>query len=492
MTHLVEPRHRVSLDDYDRVGQLAVAVADLRQEALSLVPGLADRRVWMVNSTAHGGGVAELLPPLLTLLRDLGVDANWLVMRPSQPEYFSLTKRLHNLIHDEGDPDLGPAERKLYQQVSSEVAEEIAAFVRDGDVLVTHDPQPLGAGALVREKRVLTAIWRCHIGLDYRTPRTSAAWRFLQPYAEAYDHTVFSAPEYIPAYLSGRTSIIHPGIDPLSHKNRDLRIHKLVGVLVDGGLTPACGPVLAPPFSQRARRLQPDGSWGPATEPDDIGLLFRPIITQVSRWDRLKGFLPLMAGFVALKRDVTSRAGLSPRERRALETVRLVLAGSDPEGVSDDPEGEQVVAEIRAAYLRLPPEMREAIAVVRLPMVSAKENALLVNAVQRCSDIVVQNSLREGFGLTVTEAMWKSAAVVGTTAVGLRQQIRSGVDGVLVTDPTDPEEIARTLGDLLLDSRGREAMGRAAQRRVHDEFLVLTQVRRWLEVITYVAAATRA
>src|SRR5690606_3303187 len=241
MTHLVESRHHVSLDDYDRVGRLAVAVADLRQEAHSLVPTLADRRVWMVNSTTHGGGVAELLPPLVSLLRDLGVDANWLVIEPSDPEFFPLTKRLHNLIHDQGDPNLGPADRELYQRFSAETAAEIGRYVGHGDVLVTHDPQPLGAGALTRREHEITAIWRCHIGVDQRTPRTSAAWRFLQPYASGYDHAVFSAPEYIPSYLSGRTTIIHPGIDPLSHKNRDLSIHKLVGILVNGGLTPAYG-----------------------------------------------------------------------------------------------------------------------------------------------------------------------------------------------------------------------------------------------------------
>lgn len=494
MIRLVEPRHHVSLDDYDRVGQLAVAVAvaDLRQEARSLVPALAGRRVWMVNSAARGGGVAELLPSLLRLLRDLGVDANWLVMEPSQPEFFPLTKRLHNLIHDQGDPELGPAERKLYHQVSAEAAEKIGAHVGPADVLVTHDPQPLGAGALVRRQQDITAIWRCHIGLDHRTPRTSAAWRFLQPYANGYDHAVFSVPEYIPSYLSGRTTIIHPGIDPLSHKNRDLTIHKLVGILVDGGLTPAYGPVLAPPFAYQAQRLQSDGSWAPAVEPDDIGLLFRPIITQVSRWDRLKGFLPLMAGVAALKREAARRTDLPPRGQRALETVRLVLAGPDLDGVPDDPEGAQVLGEIAEAYLRLAPELQDAIAVVRLPMASAKENALLVNALQRCSDIVVQNSLQEGFGLTVTEAMWKAVTVVGTRAAGLRQQIRSGVDGCLINDPTDPDEIARTLFDLLLDPHRREAMGSAAQRRVYDEFLVLTQVRRWLEVITHAVTTGRS
>jgi trehalose synthase len=126
---------------------------------------------------------------------------------------------------------------------------------------------------------------------------------------------------------------------------------------------------------------------------------------------------------------------------------------------------------------------------VALPMSSQKHNALLVNALQRCSDVVAQNSLQEGFGLTATEAMWKRVAVMGTRAAGLRQQIRHGLDGCLVENPEDPDEIARTLRDLLCDQRRREALAGSGQQRVHDQFLVFTHVRRWLEVLADVVRA---
>ena len=160
-----------------------------------------------------------------------------------------------------------------------------------------------------------------------------------------------------------------------------------------------------------------------------------------------------------------------------------MLAGPDPGSVADDPESQDALDEICVAYRGLEPDLQADVAILSLPMVSREENALLVNALQRCSDIVVQNSLREGFGLTATEAMWKRVAVVGTTAGGLRQQIRDGLDGCLVKNPRDPEEIARTLGALLADPRRREALGTSAQQRVHDEFLVFTHLRRWLKVM---------
>lgn len=492
VTHLVEPRHHVSMDDYESVAHLGVAVGDLRREARNLLPVLAGRRVWMVSSTARGGGVAELLPPTLSLMGELGVDARWLVMESDDPEFFRLTKRIHNLVHGRGDPDLGAAERRRYEQVSQRAADSVAEHVSAGDVLVVHDPQPLALGAYLRRRMEITAIWRCHIGIEADNAQTRAAWEFLREYAEPYDHAIFTAPEYIPGYLSGRTAIIHPGIDPLSHKNRELQIHKLVGVLANGGLIEPTGPVLTPPFPEPARRLQRDGGWAPATQPADLGLLFRPTVTQVSRWDHLKGYLPLLRGFVTLIQQLSGGGELPQRYRRTLETARLVLAGPDPAAVDDDPEGQEVLAAIQEAYLGLPPELQEAVAVISLPMDSQKNNALLVNALQRCSDIVVQNSLHEGFGLTATEAMWKHVAVLGTRAAGLRQQIRPGLDGVLVDDPEDEQEIAHRLGELLADPALRDSLGRTAQRRVHDDFLVLTQVRRWLEVISETVATATA
>jgi trehalose synthase len=485
MVRIIEIEPHQSLTDYAEVANLAHAVKELRAEAERLIPGLKDRTVWMINSTALGGGVAEMLPPMVFLLRELGVRVEWAVMETDRAEFFPLTKRLHNLVHGEGDPELRSVDRSLYDAVSRENAESLRPLLRPEDILVVHDPQPLGMGALLSADLGLRAIWRCHIGLDEQTPATRAAWNFLEPYATAYDHSIFTASEYIPPFLAGRASIIQPGVDPLSHKNRDLSLHRLVGVLVDSALLNAYGPVLTPPFPDPARRFQTDGSFAPATEPEDIGLLFRPIITQVSRWDRLKGFRPLLDAFARLKRDSGSapREG-DPRHRRSLEIVRLVLAGPDPRSIQDDPEAGQVLEDLCSAYLALEPELQQDVVLLTLPMANRKHNALMVNALQRSSTIVVQNSLREGFGLTATEAMWKRIPVLGTHACGLRQQIRDGLDGRLVSDPENPDELAEVLNRMLADPVARDRWARQAQRRVHDEFLIFSQLRRWLDVLS--------
>jgi trehalose synthase len=488
MVQVVEPRHPVSLSDYESVADLSATVRNLRREAESRLAGFDGRRIVMVNSTAQGGGVAEMLPALLSVMRELGLDAHWLVIETQDHEFFRLTKTLHNLIHGAGDPNLGAADREVYDRVSAENAAAMEDFLRPGDLLVIHDPQPMGAGALLREKMDIAAIWRCHIGLDKETPETRAAWDFLDPYLKPYDHAVFTAPEYIPSSLAGRATIIHPAIDPLSHKNRHLKVHELVGVLANAALIKPWGPVITPSFTEPAKRLQADGSWAPATEPEDFGLLFRPIVTQVSRWDRLKGFVPLMEGFVALKRDLEARPNLADDHRRALQLVRLVLAGPDPASVDDDPEGKEVLAELCGAYAALPAHIQADIAMISLPMSSKKNNALIVNALQCCSDVVAQNSIQEGFGLTVTEPMWKRAALMGSSAVGIRQQIRPDMDGVLIKNPEDPHEIAKALDGLLSDQAKRDAMGRSARQRVHDNFLVFTQVQRWVELLTNTVA----
>lgn len=488
MAREIELHRHLILDDYESVGPLEAAVGELRQAGSRLLPALQERRLCIVNSTAKGGGVAELLPPFVGILRDLGVQVIWLVIETKEPRFFELTKKLHNMLHGEGEADLGPGDLGLYDKVSREIARDLATHLKPGDVLVVHDPQPLGAGALLRRELDIAALWRCHIGLDYETPQTRSAWRFLAPYTSAYDHAVFTAAEYVPEGLGVRTAIIPPAIDPLSHKNRDLPVHKLVGVLANGGLSAAPGPLITPAFPDLAHRLQPSGDWSLAASGEDLGLLYRPIVTQVSRWDRLKGFLPLMQGFIELKRIFADDPALAPRCRRTIELAHLVLAGPDPTAVADDPEARDVLSEVAAYYRTLPAALQVQIAILRLPMESAKHNALMVNALQRCSDVVAQNSIREGFGLTATEAMWKHVAVMGTRAAGLRQQIQDGLEGRLVSDPQDSCEIASTLCDLLVNPYLREALGRNAQHRVQDEFLVFAEVGRWLDVLSATVA----
>lgn len=483
LVETVSVSEKLTLDDYEAVGSLSASVQSLRAEARSLVPKLDGRKVWMVNSTARGGGVAEMLPRMISIMRELGVETEWLVIGSDKPEFFTLTKRLHNLIHGSGDPHLTSEDRAVYDSVSQKNADALRSRVQPSDLLVIHDPQPLGSGAILRRALDVPAVFRCHIGLDESNQQTRAAWDFLKPDAECYDHAVFTARAYIPDFLLDKAAVITPAIDPLGSKNRNLRATRLGGILCNSGLTTTQHPVVSAEYPQMATRLMPDGRFLPANQSGGIGLLFRPLVTQISRWDRLKGFKPLLDGFVQMK-ERASRSGTGDEiHQRRLQMVRLVLAGPEPAAVSDDPEAKEVLEELMSAYVNLPRLLQDDIALVSLPMSVRKNNELIVNALQRCSSIVVQNSFQEGFGLTVTEAMWKQAAVLGSRACGIRQQIRDGVDGRLIQNPEDSEEIAMRLDELLQDVEGRVSLGQSAQRRVHDEFLVFSQVRNWLTTL---------
>jgi len=484
MIESVEIKKTATLDDYAALPSLAGSVQSMREEAQSLLARLRGRKLWMVNSTANGGGVAEMLPQLVSILRELGLPTEWVVMGSDRQEYFVLTKRLHNMIHGHGEASLTESDRALYEAVSEENAKDLKGRIGPDDILVIHDPQPLGMGSILKRKLGNTAIFRCHIGLDEDLPASRCAWHFLEPYAEPYDYSVFSAPEYIPDFLAGRAGIIHPALDPLSYKNREISAQNLTGILCNARLLPTHHPVVPLDFPQCAKRLRGDGTFGRADHAGGIGLLFRPIISQISRWDRLKGFKPLLDAFVTLKTLRPQRTDqYSERHRHRLAIVRLVMAGPDPEAVADDPEGQEVLEELIRAYTSLPPALQEDIALISLPMYSRRDNALMVNAVQRCSGVIVQNSLREGFGLTVTEGMWKRRGILGSRACGIRQQIRDGIEGRLIDDPEDSDGIAELLNALLEDVPTRKRLAQNAHRRVHEEFLIFSQVRRWLEVL---------
>lgn len=485
MNKLVTIPKKISLDDYACIAHLMHAATQLRNEAPVLTQPLRGRTVWMINSTEKGGGVAEMLPRVVSMLRELGVSCEWAVMQTDVQAFFTLTKRLHNLIHGAGDPSLCNEDREVYEAVNRACAEHLKTLVKPEDIVVIHDPQPCGAGAFLKATLGVRTIWRCHIGLDERTDATRAAWRFLQPYAATFDHGVFSAPEYIPDFLTGRSTLIFPALDPLSQKNRELSPHKLMGVLCDAQLALPHQPVLTPPFDTPAMRLQPNGKWAIATQPEECGLLYRPMVLQVSRWDRLKGYAPLLNGFCELKGMLNERNNkMDDRQRHRVEILRLVLAGPDPASIQDDPEGQQVLEELRQLYMDLLPGLQRDVMLVTLPMQSRKINALMVNALQRCAVVVAQNSFREGFGLTATEAMWKRKPVLASRkACGLRHQVRDGLDGRLVADPEDTRAIAETLNEMLADPHMQEAWGENAQRHVHDEFLVFAQVANWLRTL---------
>jgi len=496
MIRFVDIRRGLRLSNYECDLYLLPLVTALRKTAEHYLHN-DGRRLFIVNSTEHGGGVAEMLPSQIGLLRDLGFDARWVVIEPERAAaFFDLTKRLHNALHGQGRPHLTADDRALFDAESRRAADALAQHLRPDDLLVIHDPQPAGMGAILRAEHDIHAIWRSHIGFDQRSEDCDEAWEFLRPYVTRYDRAVFSIPQYLPAFLQDRSAIIPPAIDPLSHKNRELSVHKLTGILASSQLAIPHEPVLYPNFADPAVRFTRAGRFEPACAQGDLGLLFRPFVLQISRWDRLKGFAPLLEAFVELKQrgrasDHPEREALA-RSQRRLELVRLVFAGPDPASVSDDPEGQKVLAELCERWLSLPRELQDDIGLLCLPMQSRKENALMVNALQRCATIVVQNSLREGFGLTATEAMAKGAFVLTSRAAGLRAQIDDGVHGRLLDNPEDPHTIAEALRDSLGDPLTRTDLGRNARRRVGERYLTPTQLRAWINLLSDVIGAPPA
>lgn len=471
----------IRLEDYNLYPSLMMGLSALKTDAETLIPKFNGRKLWFINSTPKGGGVAEMLPTEVNLLRQLGADCEWVVASSQQATYFTFTKKLHNLIHGVGDPDITSEEILGYESVNQQNAYELDQRVKPGDMIVIHDPQPMAIASFMKTKGIVF-IWRCHIGTDERSDKTSAAWNFLRKYADPFHKTVFSATEYIPSYLSGKAVIIKPSIDPLSDKNEELTVHDIVAILCNAELVPEHQPVVNPPYNIPAKKLQPDGSFGSPLTPEETGLLHRPTILQVSRWDKLKGFLPLMQGYAEL---ITNRKQYSESNKhnlRRIELSRLVLAGPDPDFVADDPEGENVLKQLAEYYSSLPSFLQEHISIIKLPMESTKINGLIVNALQRTATVIVQNSLKEGFGLTVTEAMWKIKPVIGTNTVGIRQQIQDHVDGIVIDDPTNATAIARNLALVLNSESDRRTWAYHAQKKVMDQFLIFSSLRLWLQL----------
>jgi trehalose synthase len=474
----VAVRPAARLDLYRTLDHLGPLGEEVQRLGARLSARLGPRRVWMLNSTASGGGVAELLPPVCSLLAEVGVDTRWLVLEPHDPTFFEATKALHHRLHGRtGGVDLAGA-WAVYDRVSREAAHALR-HLDPNDVLVVHDPQPLGVGVHLRATRP-RLVWRCHIGVAFENESTAAGWDFLRPYLAPFERLLFSAAPYVPEEFADRAGVVTPGIDPLSHKNRELRPYKLVGILRAAGLVD--GPELPPwaRFCWPVLRYR-DSGWEATPIPN---LLHRPLIVQVSRFDPLKGFDLLLPAFRRLLEVFPERVRrlrvASERVLAELGATELVLAGPDPAGVSDDPEGARVLADLCDRIRGLPPEVARRVHLLRLPMGSPKENALAVNALQRIAAVVVQASREEGFGLTATEALWKATPVIASNVGGLEVQIRDRIDGRLVNRIEDPDAWAEALLQAIAFPKDAEAMARSGRTRVREHFHVLTQVRSWL------------
>lgn len=446
--------------------QAAIAAANAMRERA------AGRSIWNVNSTEVGGGVAEMLRPLLSHARGAGVDARWAVISGS-PEFFRVTKRIHNALHGEvgdGSP-LGHAEHRIYDATLCHDAQELLAVVRENDVVLLHDPQTLGLAAPLARAGA-KVIWRCHIGADTPNEETARGWSFLEPYLRDVHMLVFSREEYVPPFIErGRITIIQPSLDPFSPKNAPMEEDAVQAILGHVGLVAPTSGAGAPVF------VRADGSPGRVDHLADVVRLgpppswATPLVTQVSRWDRLKDPLGVLDGF--------ARLSLAS----ATHGANLVLVGPNVKAVADDPDGAAVFDEVVKAYRELPHSVRGCVHLANLPTVDVEENAAIVNALQRHSTIVVQKSIKEGFGLTVTEAMWKARPVIGSAVGGIQDQIVDGESGLLLRNPRDLDAFAGLLKRLLEDPEGARKMGERAQERARERFLGVRHLLQYARLI---------
>lgn len=389
-----------TLGNYERyVGGEVIEELELLASRLSGVV------VQNINSTAVGGGVAEILMRMVPLLQELGVNAQWDVIKGGE-RFFEVTKKMHNALHGQ-HAEFSKEEIDLFIETNEMNARDMNLH---GDIMFIHDPQPCG---LVRRKTDLGRkwIWRCHIDFSRPDPFT---WSFLKEYVEQYDMSVFSAPSFA-RELNIPQALISPSIDPLSDKNKELPQETIDIVL---------------------ERFKIDKS--------------RPIVTQISRFDYLKDPVGVVHVF---------------RKIRKYIDCQLVLAGG---GAVDDPEGAKVLAEVQEAVNDDPD-----IFLLLLPPASDIE----VNALQRASTVILQKSLREGFGLTVAEGLWKAKPVIAGAVGGIPLQIVHKYSGLLTHTV---EGTAFALKQLLQNSAYAKSLGENGREHVRKNFLITRHLRDYL------------
>jgi trehalose synthase len=391
------------LDDYKTI----VGAADI-DELKFLAKEIKGKTVKMVNSTAVGGGVAEMLNQLVPLLNELEVNTHWEVITGGN-DFFEVTKAFHNALQG-SDYKLTQQARDIFLMRNEQNRQRMQF---SEDVVVIHDPQPAGL-IRAREKSPGRWVWRCHIDLSNPNPEV---WGFLRPFVEQYDAAIFSSQSFarqlsIPQYL------FYPCIDPLSEKNKDLD---------DSFIQQVC---------------------------DEFGIdRSRPIVTQVSRFDRAKDPVGVVQAF---------------KQARKYVDCQLVLAGG---GASDDPEGAAVLKEVKEAAGKDPD-----IIILDLPPWCALE----INALQRASTLIVQKSIKEGFGLTVTEALWKGKPTIAGAVGGIPNQIIHKLTGALVHSV---DGCAYQMRYLLTHPDFAKQLGENGREHVKENFLMTTNVRRWLLLV---------
>jgi trehalose synthase len=423
---------------------------------------LAGHTVWQVNSTCDGGGVAELLYGFLRRHNELGIPTRWLVADAS-PEFFAITKRLYFKLYgtDQDTEPLTAAERDLYTRTTQVHAVAALQFVSPGDVVVLHDPQTAGMARTLTEAGV-RVIWQCHLGCVDPNPWTSQVWEFLGDDLFAPDGYVFSHPRYVYDGLDrGRVRVILPAIDPASPKNRPLTPAQVAALLYGIGLSTDPG---GPGYLVDAEFGRSVGWLSQLAAVDQRSPLppDQPVVLQVSRWDELKDMAGVLSAFTEV---------IAPGS-----DAHLVLAGPDPTAIADDPGGVAVLAGIRSATAGLPDELRDRIHLVCTRGDDLEGTAFLINALQRRADVVTQKSIKEGFGLTISEAMLKAKPVVAPDVGAIGEQVIDGRTGLLVADPRDLQAFGLAVRRLLDDPGRREQLAAGAVEHCIQHFLIDRQL----------------
>jgi trehalose synthase len=358
-----------------------------------------------INSTAVGGGVAEILNHMLPLLQELGIDARWEVIKGGM-DFFAVTKKFHNTLHGKDEP-VTEADFQVYRDHTEKMLNETPLY---GDIIFVHDPQP--AGLIAKRKEIGRKwLWRCHI--DVSQPHTDV-WNFLKSMVERYDATVFSAPQF--AQLLDIPQIqIPPSIDPLAEKNRELS-QEVINEIMERYNVP----------------------------------MDKPIITQVSRFDYLKDPVGVIEAYRMAKRYID---------------CRLILVGGC---ASDDPEGAQVLADVME-HAHGDPDVH----ILELPPTSNIE----INAIQRASTIILQKSLKEGFGLTISEALWKGKPVIASAVGGIPLQITHKYSGILTHTV---EGTAYWIKQLLQAPEFARRLSENGKEHVRQNFLLTRHLRDYM------------
>jgi trehalose synthase len=447
--------------------------AELEQSRAHIREVLDARSLFHLSSSMRTGGLAELLRSQVAYARGMGVDAHWERVEAST-EFYALAKRIHNRLH--GQPDHGPFGgeiRSFYEHALEEAGRQLRARAKPGDLVVLHDAQTAG---LAKSAKLAGAqvIWRCHVGRDVPNDTARGAWDFLLPYVSLADAYVFSRPQFTWEMLDRERSFtIPPVINPIAPKNQELSQPALAGILGVTGIQPdgiASNFVRLDGTPSRVDRRVVMAGGGPLDPA-------APVISQVSAWNRLKdpaGVVRMFGEFVAPE---------SP--------AHLVLAGPAVKWIPAETEAEAVYNETVESLGEFPPAIRERVHIIALPNDDPEEAAAIVNALQRRSDVALQRSRGEGFGLAVMEAMWKRRPVVSTRIGGLQDQVLDGETGFLI-EPGDAAAAGQMILTLLGDPELARSMGQAGHQRVAEQFLLPHDIPRWIAVMEFAYSRTPA